>query len=334
MRKIYKKKFVSILFVLSLLILMLSGNGIAQSNNWPEREITIIIPFGIGGSTDFLARSILAPLLQEEMGVPIIVENIEGGATMLGTLQYLNNKPKDGTVVYCSNAINLVFGRQTTGTEIEPAEDFAWLGNMRTDDYGLFVKADTPWETFGEFITAIQENPGEINVGVLGSSPGHAIMLSLDEIADIEGKYNLAIYDGGGEARLAVLGDHIDAAILATDGTLTTVGDEIKFLGIAGDITHPTGIPTMNQGLASIGIEEQIPRIGMYYCMGLQKEVKENYPERWDIWVKTFEKVTNRPEFEKGLNEAEFRKRIIYSEEFTEVVKEIDLVAERYSKMF
>jgi tripartite-type tricarboxylate transporter receptor subunit TctC len=328
-----KKKIVPL--IVMLLVMIISTNVIAQSKSWPDKEITILVPFGIGGSTDFLARNIIAPLLQKEFGVPVLVENKDGGATMLGTLHYLDNMQKDGSVVYFTNAINLVFGRQTTKTQIDPSEDFAWIGNLRTDDYGLFVRGDAPWNTFGDLIHEILNNPGKINIGVLGSSPGHAIMLSLDEIAGIKGKYNLAIYDGGGEARLAVLGNHIHASILATDGTLTTVGEgEIRFLGIAGDVEHPTGIPTFNQGLEEIGIDGKIPRIGMYYCLGLQKEVGENHKDRWDFWLNVFEKITNNPEFDQKFEEAEFRKRIILSEEFTEIIKEIDMVAEKYSEFF
>src|SRR5579862_4197797 len=96
------------LILAALAAIGLAGAPAAAQPHWPQRQVTIVVPFAAGGSADLLAR-VLQTHLQAETGVPIVVENKSGAGGSIGAA-YVAKAPPDGTTLLIgtvsTNAIN------------------------------------------------------------------------------------------------------------------------------------------------------------------------------------------------------------------------------------
>ncbi len=125
---------------------------------WPERAVTIIVPWSAGGGTDATARAV-AQELEERFGQPFNVVNRTGGGGLVGHITIANSAP-DG---YTLGVITI----ETTMSEAQglpgaTPEDFTLLGRFNADAIGLNVRADAPYETAQDLIDAVAENPGQL----------------------------------------------------------------------------------------------------------------------------------------------------------------------------
>ena len=82
--------------------LLLGAASMAQAQTYPSREITLVIPFGIGGSTDIIGRQ-FAGELAKAMGAKINVENKPGGTGTIGSTQVIQSKPDGYTIGFVAN---------------------------------------------------------------------------------------------------------------------------------------------------------------------------------------------------------------------------------------
>jgi tripartite-type tricarboxylate transporter receptor subunit TctC len=76
-------------------VLAVASAAPARAQNWPQRQVTIVVPFAAGGSADLLAR-ILQQHLQAQFGVPFVVENRSGAGGSIGT-GYVERRPPTAT---------------------------------------------------------------------------------------------------------------------------------------------------------------------------------------------------------------------------------------------
>ena len=134
--------------------------GIAFAD-YPTKTITMVIPYGAGGGTDVLART-LQPALEEALGQTIVVSNVPGGGGILGFTQVANAKP-DGYTVTIPN--NVIFATEGMGNATYTYSDFTYLGNVMTEDYVVAVRADGPWESWESLVEDMQANPGSVSFG-------------------------------------------------------------------------------------------------------------------------------------------------------------------------
>ncbi len=90
----------AVLLILSISVLVLIMPNSALSK-WPTKRLVIVVPFGPGGTTDRIARA-MAPFLQKEIGVPVILTNRPGGGGIIGTKTHIKNDPTDGSFIMYS----------------------------------------------------------------------------------------------------------------------------------------------------------------------------------------------------------------------------------------
>lgn len=126
---------------------------------YPERPITIIVPWGAGGGTDATAR-ILASLLEQELGVPVNVVNRTGGSGVVGHSAIANAEPDGYTLGIVTVEIGMMHWAGLTDLTYE---DFTPLALYNEDPAGVQVRADAPWDTIEEFLDAARESaPGTL----------------------------------------------------------------------------------------------------------------------------------------------------------------------------
>ena len=181
----------------------------APAQNYPNRPITMIVPFAAGGLTDVPAR-VLAAMMQERIGQTIVVENKPGGSGTIGGAYAVRAAP-DGYTLFANSiadAQNLYF----IPVPYNAIDDFAMIGMIvEGPPLVLIIDAKLPYKSLAELLADAKANPNKISFGTSGpaTSPAMALAqlnaLGKTEIAGVP-------YRGSGEAARNVSGSAIQGA--------------------------------------------------------------------------------------------------------------------------
>jgi len=146
-----------------LALCALFASAVAQAA-YPERPITLIVPWGAGGGTDATAR-IIGSLLEKELGQPVTVVNRTGGSGVVGHAA-ISSAPPDG---YTIGLITVEIGMMHWQglTDISGAS-YTPIGLVNSDPAGLQVRADAPYKTANDLVAAIKANPGKFKASGTG----------------------------------------------------------------------------------------------------------------------------------------------------------------------
>jgi len=131
---------------------------------YPDRPITMIVPWGAGGGTDATAR-IVASLLERELGQPVNVVNRTGGSGVVGHAAIADAEPDGYTIGMATVEINMMHWQGLTELTWE---DFTTLAMVNEDPAAVHVRADSEWETLEDMLDAIRENPGQYRASGTG----------------------------------------------------------------------------------------------------------------------------------------------------------------------
>ncbi|MCY4099727.1 MAG: tripartite tricarboxylate transporter substrate binding protein [Rhodobacteraceae bacterium] len=153
--------------VSSFAVLWLSmGAALAE---WPDKPITYVVSFGAGGNADIVAR-MNADVLSRELGVPVNVVNKPGGAHIPATMSVVE-APADGYTLFNWSPPSFMIVPLTRETPYDPLEDFIPLFAGISASNALYVRGDSPYTTFEEFLEGARENKLTIGVNNLGAPP-------------------------------------------------------------------------------------------------------------------------------------------------------------------
>jgi tripartite-type tricarboxylate transporter receptor subunit TctC len=137
-------------------VVSLAATGAALAV-YPERPITLVVPWGAGGGTDATGRMI-ATLLEKELGQPVNVVNRTGGSGVVGHSAIATAAPDGYTIGTVTVEIGMMHWAgltELTGTDYTP------IALYNYDPAGLQVRADSPWKTAKEVLEAAKANPGK-----------------------------------------------------------------------------------------------------------------------------------------------------------------------------
>lgn len=140
----------------SVAALMLAGSMTSAMAAWPERPVTLIVPWGAGGGTDATGRMI-GSLLEKELGQPFNVVNRTGGSGVVGHSAIANAKADGYTIGVVTVEIGMMHWAgltELTGTDYTP------IALYNADASGLLVRADSPWQSAQELIDAVKADSG------------------------------------------------------------------------------------------------------------------------------------------------------------------------------
>ena len=202
--------------------LSIAGARPSRAQQFPDRGITLIVPYGAGGGTDITAR-LLAKDLETVIGKPVTVENRAGGGGWVGWGALAAAKP-DGYLLGYLNAPSMYAGYlDPQAGRKERLESFTPLMN-HVIDYNLWaVKKDSPFKTVKDVIEAAKKEPNKITVTGYGAGgDDHIAILGVE--AETATKYVVIHYRSTAEAKTAALGGH--AEILAAN--ISEVAEDVK----------------------------------------------------------------------------------------------------------
>ena len=185
--------------------------GAGAQGSWPDRTITMIVPFPPGGVADTVARPV-AEALGRELHQTVIVDNRAGAGGALG-MGLAARAPADGyTILMTLSSISIlpeadrILGRKPAYA----LNQFRPIARFTADPTVLVVRADAPWKSLAEFIADLKQNPGRYNYGSSGNyGTMHVPMEMLKASAGI--RMTHIPYTGAGPAVLALLGGQVDA---------------------------------------------------------------------------------------------------------------------------
>jgi tripartite-type tricarboxylate transporter receptor subunit TctC len=139
----------------------------AASAAWPERTVTLLVPFAPGGISDIMAR-VTAERLQTAFKQPFIVENEPGGAGVLAAQKMLR-APADGYTLMFTPEFQITIAPFTHRVDFDPLKDFAPIGAIGTSPFVITVEASFPANSLSEFIAYVKTKPGELPYGSAGA---------------------------------------------------------------------------------------------------------------------------------------------------------------------
>jgi tripartite-type tricarboxylate transporter receptor subunit TctC len=183
-----------------------SKAGWAQA--YPNRPVTLIVPWGAGGGTDATLRA-LATATEKYLGQSIIVENRPGASGTLGPSQMAGSGKPDG---YMLSQIPAAVFRMPhmTKTSYDPTKDFTYIIGVCSYIFGIVVRSDAPWKTFPELLAYAKANPGKFSFGNAGAGTGPQV--TMDLIGRQQGiRWTGVPFRGLAESTTSLLGGHIDA---------------------------------------------------------------------------------------------------------------------------
>ncbi|SSW67013.1 hypothetical protein AVE30378_02385 [Achromobacter veterisilvae] len=154
------------LLTASLAVLALGSAAGAQAA-WPERPITMVVPFPPGGPTDLVAR-VLAKQLTDQLGQTVVVEN-KGGANGNIGMQYAAAAKPDGyTVLYNTSSIALSPNLYRS-LAFDPVKDFAPVSTTAVIPLVLLVHPSVPAQNAQAFVEYARQHPGKLSYGSAGA---------------------------------------------------------------------------------------------------------------------------------------------------------------------
>ncbi|WP_083784718.1 Bug family tripartite tricarboxylate transporter substrate binding protein [Methylobacterium sp. 4-46] len=155
---VLRRRVLGILSATSLLAaLPFLGVSSAHAAGWPERPITLLVPWAAGGGTDATAR-IIGSLIEKELGQPVNVVNRTGGNGVVGHTAIAKSQPDGYTIGLATVEIAMLHWQGLTALT---AKDFTPLALMNLDPAGVQVREDAPYKTVKDLIDDIKANPGK-----------------------------------------------------------------------------------------------------------------------------------------------------------------------------
>jgi len=263
--------------------------GTAKADDFPSKELTIIVNYGEGGAVDRTARSV-QKFLPDALGQSVLVENVGGAGGKLGIEKFMAAE-RDGYTILTA------FAPATTIVESKAPDAFKTsdlaIINMQWADPAIIVAhKDTGWTSLDDMIEAVRAEPGKYSFGSSGAtSVGHLLSDILFKGLDLDIK--IVPYKGGGKTRAAFKGGHVDMTAAGAGGALS-IKDDAVVLGafwpdpVAG---WPEAKP-LNELLTAHDMS--VPEGGAYRFHAVHADVKANHPERFEALVAAFEEVTTK----------------------------------------
>ncbi|MFC1491280.1 tripartite tricarboxylate transporter substrate binding protein [Nitrospinota bacterium] len=203
--------FIRILGLIAVAALLAAPMG-AQAA-YPDRPITVVIPFGAGGSHDLHARGVTS-IMTDIVGQPVIVKLLPGGAGMKATGFVAKARPDGYTILFTHNGIDQLVP-QTRKVPFNTLKDFKTVARINFSTNIWISPPNKSWKTAKEFIAYAKKHPGKLNFahsGVWGS--GYTSYMMLAKATGI--KTTLIPHKGGGPALRALLAGRVDASFSQT----------------------------------------------------------------------------------------------------------------------
>jgi tripartite-type tricarboxylate transporter receptor subunit TctC len=202
------------------------------AQDYPNKPIRLIVPFGAGGGSDYVGR-LVAQKLTEQMGQSVVVDNRPGAASLLGTELAARAAP-DGYTLLLADSGFTINPAYYKNTKYDPLKDFDPITVVAETPYLLVVNPALPYAgSLKEFIAAAKAQPGAINIGSAGNGSGTHLS---GELFKLRAGLNLTHvpYKSAGASVADVVSGQIQSSMSSAPPALPLVkAGRLKILGSA-----------------------------------------------------------------------------------------------------
>jgi len=221
---------------------LIAGAALAQS--FPNKTVTLVVPYPAGGASDFFARKV-QPDTQAKLGQTMIIENVGGAGGSIGLSKVLN-APADGHTLALGSPMELVLAPLAIqGVKYKP-EDFKMVAQFATTNTILAVRSTLGVKTLDELLAYARKNPGTpLSYGSVG--PGSLYHLIGEKFTQLTKINTLHVpYKGIAPLLNELMGGQIDMAFLPLAGSIPATIKDGKIQGLAVTAkTPPSAVQTI-----------------------------------------------------------------------------------------
>ena len=213
------KKTALLLLVALFSVSMVFAEGAAEEDmegagdEYPSQPIRLIVPYGAGGGTDTHAR-LLVRALEDILPVPIVVVNMGGGASAIGSREVLEADPDGYTVLI--NIVNIWTNQALGNTDFGPF-DLEPIAEAGTFYLVETTAGDSEWDSFSQVAESIQEEPGSVRIATNIGAITHFTSLGVQQEIGSGAEFNMVHIGDGAQRIAAVLGGNVDLTIMGTN---------------------------------------------------------------------------------------------------------------------
>jgi tripartite-type tricarboxylate transporter receptor subunit TctC len=238
-----------------VLIALLALAAPAVAKAFPDRPITMVVPYAAGGSSDILAR-LLGERLTRTLGQPIVVDDRAGAGSRIG-IEIVAHAPPDGYTLLLADMPHTIVPAIQKGVRYDPVQDFTPIGLIGTASMVFFVHPAVPAKTMQDFVALAKADPGRITVASGGI--GSTTHLTAELLQERTGTKLLHVpFRGAGPALTDLMAGHVQSGFttLATASAALESG-AVRALAIAGErrlASHPA-VPTLREAGVDLVVE-------------------------------------------------------------------------------
>jgi tripartite-type tricarboxylate transporter receptor subunit TctC len=217
----------------------------AAAQAWPQKPVTIVVPFAPGGNTDGIAR-LAAQRLTETFGKQFIVEN-RGGASGAIAAEQITRAEPDGYTLFVAALPVMAIVPAMNKVKYDPIKDFAPISNIATNPFVLVVNEAFPAKTLAEFIAHVKTQDGKLSYASAGTgSLTHLSMALFLKQAGIEMIH--VGYRGNAPALADVIAGHVPAMFSNLADVLPQMSSgKLRLLAVSSEkrVSQAPDVPTV-----------------------------------------------------------------------------------------
>lgn len=221
---------------------------LASAATFPDKPVTLVVPFPAGGSTDMLARAMGAKL-QEKWGQTVIVDNRPGATGTLGTSQVKRAAPDGYTLLVSSLGPFVIAPHLLKAVQYDALKDIDLLTVAIQAPNVLVVPASSPYRSVKDVVEALKKDPGKMTFASSGNGSSDHLTAELFWLQT--GTSGLHVpYKGGAPAISDLLGAQVDASFQNINAVLPhIIGGKLRALAVTGDKRSAVvpNVPTLTE---------------------------------------------------------------------------------------
>lgn len=236
-------------------VMLLCGTATVHAQDYPNRPVTLMVPFAAAGPGDIIAR-LVAEAMRRSLGQEVLVVNVGGAGGTIGTTRVAQAKP-DGYTILLGHVGQATMSSLYKSLPFDPVESFETIGLITDVPMTIVGKADLAPKDMKELVTYVRGRPDQINYAHSGlGSVAH--LCGLMFMSATKTKMTVIPYKGGGEVTKDLLAGRIDVYCEPATGTTANIqAGRIKPYAVTTKrrvATIPDVPTTAEAGFPDIGI--------------------------------------------------------------------------------